>query len=1325
MLDNNHKVVIFCTYHSIDTIIQSQKKYKLPEFNLVICDEAHRTASLGKSKKMIIKSRVFTRVHKNKDLMAQKRLYMTATPKVYVNKLKTEAKQNEVDLFSMDDIEIYGRNLCKPYTFATAIKDKRLTDYRVIVSYFAKEDQKKIDQFAEKFLKRYAKVSVKGKKDTKKEIIFDKEDVTNLIAIYKQICKIGDNYSDDTIPMKKLVGFTSSIASSKNIKNYFKRLIESYKESFTDQNDLPGLEVDHIDGTMSSKDRASKLEELTEGSNQAHLISNVNCLSEGVDVPSLDGVVFFEPRQSEINIIQCIGRVVRKAENKKFGYILIPIFFNPEEDAKQSLNENPEFKKVTKVINALRSMDPDFDVQIQSLNLNPDADLKKAKIFTKATRIEDDAKQTDLEIDTIDLARLERIRSSVIKYATLSNHWEDWVNDIAEKAREIERKIRKLIRNNEEAKTLFLNFQKQIRLNVHPRIKSNEVIEMINQHLITKPIFDAIFMNHPLEENVISKGLEEFIIILKQNGIDLSDPASKNFYSAIKNEASNLKDDEIKKQNLLNKIYSNFFKKAFVRQQKRFGVVYTPNEVVDFMLHSVQYLLGKELNANLEDKNVSIIDPFTGTGSFIARLIHSDLISDDKLDYKYHHELFANEIMLLPYYIASINIANAYVMRSRKNTPFPGIVLTDSFEAYENVEKTNQTKIAGFQKYEDSLKVNKERLSGQKRAEIKVIIGNPPYSGGSDPGSDNKNKSYPNLDKAVKNDYKPGKYNTYIKAIKWATLRLKNHPEGIVSFITPNGFISDKSYATMRKFLSDEQSSIYIFDCKGNQIKFRAGYKDQGGIIFDGVQSGISIIFLVKNTNINKQGQIYYYQFDQIYNQKQKIAKINEFKSIATIEKQMELSAIDQQKNWINQSNTNFFDKNYFLCLRKDETTTNNYIFNFSTLGIQTAREVWCWNFSKQDLINNVKNTIDFYNSARIEYHQYKNQHLNSKKTVKAYMATKWSDPEKIKWSNPLLEKARKNKSLTFNPDNIIEAEYKPFSKTFLYYDEDLNYARYQIPVYFQNNQKTTGINISYKNPPNAISSIVQNKIFYYACVFYGVFFPLQYTETKKQLFNNKKIVHEGITNEACNWFQYKKQSEVTRENIFYYVYGILNNPSYLKSFPNELRNNLPRIPKLKSYNAFMIHSFAGKKLVNLHLNYEEIKGDNFEYEPDKYTDFDFKISKKIKGSLEHTEGQKDWSEIHFNDKITLFNIPKEAYQYKIMNKSIIHIFCDKWMIKKDTKTGIINDPNEYAKSIGNPRYVLELLIKVINLAIETQKIIDELPKINFADINLLEKFSQ
>ena len=894
MLDNNHKVVIFCTYHSIDTIIQSQKEHALPEFNLVICDEAHRTASLGKGKKRITQNPFFTKVHKNTNLKAQKRLYMTATPKIYMHRIKADAKQNEVELFSMDDVEIYGHPFYE-YTFAQAIKDRHLTDYRVVVSYFAKDDQNKIDKFAQKFIERYVKVPVKKKKTTKKEILFDKEDATNLIAIYKQICKVGDNYTDDKIPMKKLVGFTSSIAASKDIKKYFKLLIEAYKDSFEDQRYLPELDVNHIDGTMPSKDRASKLEDLKESNDTAHLISNVNCLSEGVDVPALDGVVFFEPRQSEINIIQCIGRVVRKAENKKFGYILIPIFFNPDEDAKQSLNDNPEFKKVTKVINALRSMDPDFNVKIQSLNLNSNASLKKAKIFTKATTVHDDAIQTDLGVE-IDLARLERIRSSVIKYATLSNHWEDWVNDIAEKAREIERKIRKLIRNNEEAKTLFLNFQKQIRLNVHPRIKSNEVIEMINQHLITKPIFDAIFANHPLEENVISKGLEEFIVVLKQNGIDLSDPASKSFYTAIQNEASNLKDDEIKKQNLLNKIYSNFFKKAFARQQKRFGVVYTPNEVVDFMLHSVQYLLGKELNANLEDKNVSIIDPFTGTGSFIARLIHSDLISDDKLDYKYHHELFANEIMLLPYYIASVNIANAYAMRSKKNIPFPGIVLTDSFEAYENVEKTNQAKIAGLQKYEDSLKVNKERLSGQKRAEIKVIIGNPPYSGGSYPGSDNINKSYPNLDQAVKNDYKAGINNTYIKAIKWATLRLKNHPEGIVSFITPNGFISDKSYATMRKFLSAEQSSIYIFDCKGNQIKFRAGYKDQGGIIFDGVQSGISIIFLVKNTNINKQGQIYYYQFDQIYNQKQKIAKIEEFKSIATIEKQMELSAIDQQK---------------------------------------------------------------------------------------------------------------------------------------------------------------------------------------------------------------------------------------------------------------------------------------------------------------------------------------------------------------------------------------------------------------------------------------------
>ena len=430
------------------------------------------------------------------------------------------------------------------------------------------------------------------------------------------------------------------------------------------------------------------------------------------------------------------------------------------------------------------------------------------------------------------------------------------------------------------------------------------------------------------------------------------------------------------------------------------------------------------------------------------------------------------------------------------------------------------------------------------------------------------------------------------------------------------------------------------------------------------------------------------------------------------------------KKNWINQSNTNFFDENYFLCLRQNEAINKNYIFNFSTNGISTFREAWCWNFSRQRLINNIKNTINFYNLARLDYQQYKKQHQNSKVTVKTYVAKKWSNFKKIKWSNPLLEKVEKDKELSFNSDNIIKAEYKPFSKTFLYYDKDLNDGSTQIPVYFKN-KATIGLNIPYKNAPNVISCTAQNKIFYYGYLTWGIFFPLNYTESKKQLFGNKEIVHQGVTNEAYVCFQYKNQLQVTREDIFYYIYGILNNPSYLKSFPNELQNNFPRIPKLKSYNTFMIHVIAGKKLVNLHLNYEQIKSDNYQYDLDKITDSEFIISKKIKGRLEHTEGQKDWSEIHFNDKIILTDIPKEAYQYKLMNKSIIHIFCDKWMIKKDTKTGIINDPNEYAKSIGNPRYVLELLIKVINLAIETQKIIDELPEINFADINLLEKFSQ
>ena len=1354
-LIKDNVVVIFSTYHSLQQIITAQKDHSLPPFDLIICDEAHRTATLGAVRRIKKNQTFFTEVHDDKHIIGKKRLYMTATPKVYLEPAKVQAKEFDADLYSMDDEKIFGRDFYA-YSFADAINHGQLTDYRIILAKFEDNEYADVRSFIEnnEKIKKYFEAKRAATRKEQK-LYLREDDFFKLIAIYKQFCKIGvnrDEYSDinDVAPMQKVMGFTSSIRSSKDIKRLFPQIVDEYNKSIKDGlevNQLVDLKTKHIDGGTTGKKRERKLNWLDKNSEKVcKLITNVNCLSEGVDVPALDGIVFFQPRQSEINIIQCIGRVLRKAKNKKWGYIMIPIFVPPDKTPQEVLENSSEYKKISRVINALRSIDEDFDSKINSLSLNPEGSWKKSKVIGIGQR-EPSLQQAQIELQVNsrlkDLIYARTVKSILIKKCVDSNHWEDWVNDVAAKAKENRRNINRLIIYNDEIKTYFNDFQQQLKLSIHPDIKRADVIDMVNQHFITAPIFDALFKNSgALENNVIATSLKEFICLLKNNGINISDDVSfKQFYNAIQRKISNIGDDHNARQSLLHKIYESFFLKAFPQQQERLGIVYTPSEIINFMLHSVDYLLDKEFNIKLEDNGVSIIDPFTGTGSFLVHLINSGLISEEKLPNKYKNELFANEIMLLPYYIASVNIANAYNSACKNNKSFSGICLTDTFEAYEaeinNSIKHSKRPLLSFSSL--SLWKNYDRLMRQKKAKIKVIIGNPPYAGASNANQNNSNKTYPNLEAAIINTYakytnsksKVVLYNAYVKAIKWATLRLDSVSQGIIAFITPNGFLTSKTGSGIRKVLSEEFSNIYIFDCKGDQNKDKAGHMDQGGRIFSGVQVGTCITFLVKNRFAEKQGQIYYYTFTDVLKQQQKLAEIKNIYNLKNIINNMQHSEIDDHKAWINQDKTIFFQENYYLPLRQDvkgsknnhdyQLLHKNYIFNDCSNGALTNRKPWCWNYSKSYLLTNIQSTIDYYNQQRIIFHS---QIFN--KTARSFLNN--DDPQKISWDLKLQRYLANNIPVAFNSDHIINALARPFSKCFLYFDQHLNGTQCQLPKFFANNQKTNGIIIAYENP-GKVSALMVNQIMYKECINKGIFFPLSYYVFNKDnaLIKNNKI--ELISDKVASLFQYDNQESVTKLKIFYYIYGVLNSNSYSKIFKLPLLNQLPRIPKVKDYALFIKFYEIGKKLADMHLNFEAYPmWETDAYNPNNdYDDNDFIINKSIKIpkiKLPNGNIKEDLTTIKYNDKFTINNIPLEAYNYKLMNKPVIKLFLDKWQDKTDSKSGIRNNPNDYAIETKQPRYILETLLRVINIALETDKLVNSLPDIDWNDKNVLERLT-
>ena len=1359
---NTNAVIIFSTYQSIDKVIKMQKLYKLPEFDLVICDEAHRTATIAftKNKKKNIDDNgtaFFTDVHSNENIQAKKRLYMTATPKVYVERVKREAQNQETDLFSMDDYEIFGEEFYI-YDFNKAIKDQKLVDIRLLLGWVNSDVVNIANEIMtnNKIIVKYFKnrdkelaATPKTKKRKIKEGYLTKEDFYKLIVVLKQFSKICWNRDDflklnDTLPMKRAMGFTSRVKKSKDIAELFPVIVDEYiltTSNSVEHEKVSNVAVKHIDGTITGYDRQEKLRWLKKrAENTCKLITNVNCLSEGVDVPSLDGVVFLDPRQDEINIIQCIGRAMRTAPGKKYGYIMIPLLVEKGEDPLIKLNNSKEHYKISKIINAIQSIDITLNAEIGSLKY--DENHSSSKIITNLP--DDSHVQTQFEFndELIDRANFQAkwFKSILVNKAYKDKHWEYWIDTIASKALNLEKEIEEINKKNPEVKEMFNDFKKTLKQSIHSKIRNADVITLVNQHLITSPIFNSLFQNTGgLKDNVVAQGLNNIIKTLADNGIKLEDEDFKNFYKSISNAVEPIQDNFKAKQGLLNDIYNSFFKKAFPNQSKSLGINYTPIEVIDFIINSVNWLLKKELNTDLSAKNVSIVDPFTGTGSFITHLINSNHIHQKDLLYKYENELHANEIMLLPYYIASVNIAATFEQKAKTYLPFKGIVLTDTFAAYESEIEKHHQETSAIKKLDSSWEINEfnqnyKRLNQQKKAKIKVIIGNPPYSGKKDPNSNIIKVQYDKLDNIIKKDYGRKPDNLYIQAIKWATMRLAKTSQGIIAFITPNSFIATKTYKKMRAYLSAEQASIYIFDLKGDRNKFRRGFNNEGENIFNEVRLGTCIFFLVKNIHATEQGKIYYYTFPQILKQEEKLTKISQFNSLEKLSPHMEFSKINKQLNWINQGNDVFFNETYYLPLRKKETDEHNYIFNKSTYGIISSREHWTWNFSKEKLANNIRKTIHFYNQECNRYGESDlSKNILMKQKDKIEKISKFVKKEnvktKISWGEDFYNSINKGNNIKFNFFDIQRGLYRPFSFAYNYFNKNLNWSLYRTKDFFKDNQKTKGIVISRQNP-GKVTALVVNQLMYYSFINSGMFFPLEYNETKKNngsqdssmlsdsfTKENKEII-ENINSEVYNFFQYQGKPNVTNEDIFNYIYGLLNSNSYSKTFSENLKNDFPRIPKVKDYITFLRFKEIGETLVKYHLNFETHPiTRNFDYKPDEYTDDDFKI-RAIK--FEGKPGKWDTSTIIYNSKIKLVKIPSVAYEYKLMNKSVINLFLDRWKIK--TKSGIVNDPNDYAISINNPRYILETLLRVINLAIDTQDKINELPDLDWTNKNLFEK---
>lgn len=1321
--------VVFSTYQSIEVISKAQAvwmKSGFPEFDLIICDEAHRTTGVTLADE---DESAFTKVHDNNFIKSKKRLYMTATPRLYSDDTKSKAAQAEAVLCSMDDESIYGQEIYR-IGFGEAVERDLLTDYKVLILTLNDKD---VPPAVQKMIA-----------DGEHEINTD--DASKLIGTINALSKqfLGDQgvtKEADPDPMSRAVAFCQSIAVSKKISATYNTATEAYLDSLPSEKkeQMVSVSARHIDGKNTAPERDELLGWLKapiEG-NECRVLTNVRCLSEGVDVPSLDAVLFLSARNSQVDVVQSVGRVMRKAPGKKYGYIIIPVVVPADIEADKALDDNERYKVVWTVLNALRAHDDRFNATVNKIELNK---KKPTNILVGRPEysFDEDGKPqewnedspgygTDKDFSSQLALQFEQLQGVVfarmVQKVGDRRYWEQWAKDVAKIAeRQIER-IKYLIENKKDQRKAFDKFLGGLQKNINPSINEDQAIEMLAQHIITQPIFEALFEGYSFaKNNPVSTAMQSMLDELEgDSNLASQDETLKRFYDSVRKRAEGI-DNADGKQRIIIELYDKFFKAAFPKMADQLGIVYTPIEVVDFIIQSVNNVLKEEFGRSLSDENIHILDPFTGTGTFMTRLLQSGLIQKKDLKRKYENELHANEIVLLAYYIAAVNIENVYhdlMGNSTEYEPFEGIVLTDTFQLGETDESQ---KI-----FSEMFPQNSARVAKQKQAPLRVIMGNPPYSVGQSKANDNAaNQRYSVLEKRISETYATASsavnrgalYDAYIKAFRWSTDRLDPKHGGVVAFVSNGAWLDGNSTDGFRKVLEKEFSSIWVFNLRGNQRTSGELSRKEGGKIFgSGSRTPIAITLLVKNPKTKtEKATIHYHDIGDYLSREEKLNIIKKFGDIANPSIQWQTLSPNADADWITQRSGIF--ETFIPIGEKRENITDCYFLPIYSNGVKTNRDVWVYNSSKNCLTENMKETIRLYNKGLMEFNE-------KSKGVKDPVADDYIDfsQRMITWTREIKWDIEKGKSYQFEPGCIRTALYRPFFKQYLYFNKGWNNMQYQVPKHFPSeNVENLVICASGVGVTKDFSVIITNCTPDLELIGKSQCFPLYFYEEEKastrNLFDASTeaglVRREGISNFIFERAKKQYGKNVTKQDIFYYVYGILHSPDYRTVFASDLKKMLPRIPLVDDVKDFWKISKAGRTLADLHVNYEAVPA----YQGVKIAGEDTKFF-AIEKMRFPKKDQKDM--IIFNSKIIISDIPAKAYEYIVNGKSAIEWVMERYQVTVDLNSkgegsGIKNDPNDWAKEVGNPRYILDLLLSVINVSIQTVEIVSNLPKLSFAE---------
>ena len=1316
--------LFFSTYQSIDVISKFQKQTGLM-FDLIICDEAHRTTGVTLAGE---NESDFVKIHNNDFIQGKKRLYMTATPRIYGDESKAKANEKSALLCSMDDEEIYGSEFYR-LGFSEAVALGLLSDYKVIVlavdeNYVSRTLQNLITTHDSELILEDAVKIMGCLNGLSKRTVFAGEE---------------DYFANDPMPMKRAVAFNSSIAASKKFVSLFKEIQDELKLYGYDES-VVSVELDHVDGTNNALFRKDRIDWLKDDTPDGYcrVLSNARCLSEGIDVPALDAVMFLNPRNSIVDIIQSVGRVMRKTEGKKYGYIILPIGIPAGMEPEEALADNQRYKIVWDVLQALRAHDDRFNNTINKIDLNRKKPENIQVIGVTGAGDDSDEKSkgheqsyTQLSLNLEDLQKWKNgIYAKIVKKCGSRKYWEVWAKDIADIANRHIDQIKLLIKKPEIA-SKFAEFLSALQSNLNSAIDQQDAIEMLAEHMITKPVFDALFENYEfIKSNPVSVIMQDMLEILNEKALDKEQETLDKFYLSVQERAKDI-DNAEGKQRVIIELYEQFFKNALPKQVAKLGIVYTPIEVVDFIIQSVEVILQEKFGRSINDDGIHILDPFTGTGTFILRLLQSGLIAPENLLHKYTNELHANEIVLLAYYIAAINIEETFhdLMNANEYMPFEGIVLTDTFALSESIRDKNGNTVSPSHMM---FSANTARATRQLETPITVIIGNPPYSVGQKSGNDNnQNVSYAHLDKSLADSYVAkskatltrNAYDTYIKAFRWATDRLGDN--GVIGFVSNGAYLDSVALDGFRQCLLEDFNSVYCFNLRGNQRTSGELSRKEGGKIFgSGSRTPVAITILVKKKGARKDGYVHYYDIGDYLTREKKLSAIAEFGSIKNI--QWRALTPNENNDWINQRNPDFMN---FISLGDKRKREKDSIFldNYAS-GISTNRDAWVYNFSADKAKKHSDAMIHFYNAERIRCHAdfgamiAEGMITADPKVRETYlMNIRSNDATKISWSSGLFRLFCINEEI--KTDNVIrKVAYRPYCKKKLMYNKQIIERPSKWDSIFPDlNHENIVICVSGAPLKKGFSVLVSDCIQDLNYMEHSLCMPLYiYEKDNKQNADRQQLSlydYLGDVNNEQDTIQYKRRyaisdvalkkfreiygNKVEKEDIFYYLYAVLQCRKYIELYGDNLSKEMPRIPMLDRFPEYVR---IGKELANLHLAYEQ------ETSPDSVglqisiVQPDYTVE-KMQFKRDGKTVCKDT--IYFNRYITISDIPARAYEYVVNGKSAVEWVMERYAVTVDKASGIVDNPNLY----GEEKYVFNLLISVIALSIKTQDLIDGMPE--------------